>query len=112
MSAADRVARTAILRTLGRVEREFARITRTGPVRTTAQREAAWADLDEPWAGWLARIHAVHAEIAEHHFKHYNAERPLMGKHVGTYWWGWQVRGEAEHGMVVADYEVKGGEAS
>lgn len=67
VSAADWVATTAILRTLGRVEREFARITRTGPVRTTAQRDAAWADVDEQWAGWLARIHAVHAEIAEHH---------------------------------------------
>jgi hypothetical protein len=40
------------------------------------------------------------------HTKTFTAERPLMGKHVGTYWWGWQVRGDAENGMVVSDYAI------
>lgn len=40
------------------------------------------------------------------HFKTYTAERPLMGRHVGTYWWGWQVRGNAQNGVVVSDYKV------
>jgi hypothetical protein len=37
-------------------------------------------------------------------------KRPLMGKHVGTYWWGYQVRGDVEHGVVLSDYEL--GEAA
>ncbi len=40
------------------------------------------------------------------HFKTYTKERPLMGKHVGTYWWGWQARGKSESGKIVADYQV------
>lgn len=31
----------------------------------------------------------------------------LMGRHVGTYWWGWQIRGNAEKGMVVSDYSLE-----
>lgn len=41
------------------------------------------------------------------HFKTFTAERPLLGQHVGTYWWGWQVRGNAEKGIVVSDYKLK-----
>ena len=40
------------------------------------------------------------------HFKTFTAEKPLMGRHVGTYWWGWQVRGNAKNGAVVSDYKV------
>ncbi|MCH9728412.1 MAG: hypothetical protein K0U84_01790 [Actinomycetia bacterium] len=40
------------------------------------------------------------------HFKTFTAERPLLGQHVGTYWWGWQVRGKAENGIVISDYKV------
>lgn len=40
------------------------------------------------------------------HLKTFTAERPLMGKHVGTYWWGWMVRGSKEHGEVIADYKL------
>lgn len=50
------------------------------------------------------------ARIAQHqvrgHFKTFTAERPLMGKLVGTYWWGWQLRGSRENGMVISDYKV------
>ncbi|MEN6546306.1 MAG: hypothetical protein ABFE07_09720 [Armatimonadia bacterium] len=40
------------------------------------------------------------------HFKTFTAERPLMGKFTGTYWWGWQVRGSKKNGVVVSDYKV------
>ena len=45
-----------ILRHLDQAERKFACIQVNTPVGTKAQREAAWAELDEPWADWLARI--------------------------------------------------------
>jgi len=43
------------------------------------------------------------------HFKTFTASRPLMGRHVGTYWWGWQVRGSAKNGVVVSDYQLARG---
>lgn len=48
-----------------------------------------------------AAIHRVRG-----HFKTFTTERPLLGKHVGTYWWGWQVRGSKDSGLVVADYQL------
>jgi hypothetical protein len=41
------------------------------------------------------------------HFKTFTPERPLLGRHVGTYWWGWQVRGNPENGVVISDYQLK-----
>jgi len=41
------------------------------------------------------------------HFKTFTAERPLLGRHVGTYWWGWQVRGNPDNGVVISDYQLK-----
>ncbi|MGV9823393.1 hypothetical protein [Nocardia xishanensis] len=40
------------------------------------------------------------------HFKTYTAEAPLMGKHVGTYWWQPAIRGDREHGVVQSSYRV------
>lgn len=40
------------------------------------------------------------------HFKHYTDEAPLMGKHTGTYYFGAHVRGRANAGSVVKDYDV------
>ncbi len=40
------------------------------------------------------------------HFKTYTAEAPLMGRHVGTYWWGWHARGDEANGKVHPTYEV------
>ena len=34
-------------------------------------------------------------------------EAPLLGKHVGTYWWAAQARGKSEHGVVEKDYRVR-----
>ncbi len=42
------------------------------------------------------------------HFKTYTTERPLLGHHVGTYWWGWQVRGSKANGITVTDYSLAG----
>lgn len=48
--------------------------------------------------------------VAQHqvrgHFKTFTDEAPLLGKHTGTYWWGWQVRGSKKNGVVVSDYKV------
>lgn len=40
------------------------------------------------------------------HFKTFTDDRPLFGKHTGTYWWGWQVRGSQDSGVVVSDYKI------
>lgn len=40
------------------------------------------------------------------HFKTFTSERPMFGKLVGTYWWGWQVRGDSANGINVNDYEL------
>lgn len=40
------------------------------------------------------------------HTKTYTAEAPLLGKHVGTYWWGYQVRGSKENGEIISDYQM------
>lgn len=49
----------------------------------------------------LMAVHRVRG-----HFKTFTADAPLLGQHVGTYWWGWQVRGSTKNGMVVSDYEM------
>ena len=51
-----------------------------------------------------------HRDTAIHqvrgHFKTFTEDRPLMGQHVGTYWWGWQIRGNPAHGEVQSDYKI------
>lgn len=51
--------------------------------------------------------------IARGHFKTYTADAPLLGKHVGTWWWPAHARGSKSAGTVTKDYDVrlpKGGE--
>jgi hypothetical protein len=64
-----------------------------------------------PGGGTVSDAAGGHRATALHrvrgHFKTFTSERPLMGKHVGTYWWGWQVRGSSKYGTVVSDYELK-----
>ena len=43
--------------------------------------------------------------VCRGHFKDYR-DRGLFGKQKGIYWWGNQVRGSVEHGIVFKDYEV------
>lgn len=45
--------------------------------------------------------------ICRGHFVRYSEERPLFGKHSGTFWKPAHVRGSAEHGIVDKDYELK-----
>jgi hypothetical protein len=44
--------------------------------------------------------------IVRGHFKTYTADAPLMGKHVGTYWWSPAVRGDRDDGVIEKDYRV------
>lgn len=44
--------------------------------------------------------------LARGHFKVFTEDAPLFGRHVGTYWWGQQVRGSRERGVVAKDYRV------
>ena len=48
------------------------------------------------------------AHLARGHFKTFTEDAPLLGRHVGTYWWGWQVRGDAEKGNVTKSYRLAG----
>ena len=51
--------------------------------------------------------------IARGHFKTYTEDAPLLGKHVGTYWWEAHARGSKSAGTITKDYEVhpqKGGD--
>lgn len=52
---------------------------------------------------WDVQRHKVRG-----HFKTYTADKPLMGRHVGTYWFAWHLRGDAERGRIIADYKLKG----
>tara|TARA_B100000949_G_scaffold212401_1_gene206532 strand:- start:101 stop:532 length:432 start_codon:yes stop_codon:yes gene_type:complete len=45
--------------------------------------------------------------ICRGHFKTYEEDRPLMGRHTGTFWWKAQVRGAKEQGEIVHQYEVE-----
>ena len=44
--------------------------------------------------------------ICRGHFKTFAPDAPLLGKAVGTFWWGPQVRGSREEGLVLKDYRV------
>lgn len=44
--------------------------------------------------------------MARGHFKTFTEEAPLFGKYTGTYWWGWQLRGNRKNGEVISDYRV------
>ena len=41
------------------------------------------------------------------HFKTYTADKPLMGKHVGRYFWHTSARGNRKMGEIVKDYQVE-----
>ncbi|HET6241541.1 MAG TPA: hypothetical protein VFD99_06080 [Arthrobacter sp.] len=45
--------------------------------------------------------------LARGHFKTFTEDAPLLGKHVGTYWWGWQVRGQGDAGIIEKTYTLK-----
>jgi len=41
------------------------------------------------------------------HIKTFGEEKPFMGKYVGSWVWGPQLRGNKKKGFVVKDYNVK-----
>lgn len=47
------------------------------------------------------RGHLVHG-----HFKTFTEDAPLLGRAVGTYWWGEQLRGDFSEGAIVKEYKV------
>ncbi len=49
--------------------------------------------------------HAIHT--CRGHFKRFTADKPLLGKHVGEYWWGDHVRGAGGEGVATKDYRAK-----
>lgn len=49
--------------------------------------------------------HAMHTCCG--HFKTYTKERPLMGKHVGTYWFAPHIRGSRSEGIIEKEYVVQ-----
>lgn len=64
--------------------------------------QAATYGDEETSDGSVVRFHKVRG-----HFRTYTAEKPLMGRHVGTYWFAPHVRGDKEAGKVVSDYRVE-----
>lgn len=54
--------------------------------------------------GKSGMVQALH--FARGHFKTYTADAPLLGQHVGTYWWDAHLRGSAKSGVVEKDYRV------
>jgi hypothetical protein len=44
--------------------------------------------------------------ICRGHFKTFTAERPLLGKHTGTFWWPQQARGSLSEGRIIKRYAV------
>lgn len=49
---------------------------------------------------------AMPLHLVRGHFKTYTADAPLLGSHTGTYWWGWQSRGNKSAGEVRKHYTV------
>lgn len=71
------------------------------PLRQQVRREAA----EDPTGEQNHIKRALH--IARGHFKDYRNGPGLFGKYQGLYWWDMHVRGKAEAGVVVKDYQVK-----
>lgn len=59
------------------------------------------AEGDAAQVGVKKAMHSVRA-----HFVHYSEDKPLFGKHVGTFWKPSHVRGSIEAGIVDSDYRV------
>jgi len=49
----------------------------------------------------LKRVH-----FCRGHIKRYTKEAPLLGKHIGIYWWQDHVRGSKKEGIIIKDYKI------
>lgn len=71
-----------------------------GPFKKQMRHEA-----DNDPAGEQSTIkRALH--ICRGHFSTYSEERPLFGKHAGTFWIPMHVKGNKQHGEVKKDYKI------
>lgn len=75
----------------------FHEVVIDGSIHQTAQTSGAHGTLE-------GRRH-----LARGHFKTFTEDAPLLGKHVGTYWWGWQVRGQESRGVIEKTYTLRPG---
>lgn len=57
-----------------------------------------------------ANADALALHTVRGHFKTFTKEKPLLGKHTGTYWWNPAVRGNAANGKIVQDYKIGAGQ--
>ena len=71
------------------------------PMRQQVRRETA----QDPTGEQNHIRRALH--IARGHFKDYRNGPGLFGKYQGLYWWDMHVRGSADAGLVVKDYQVR-----
>jgi len=67
-------------------------------------------DKKRKWGGGGNNFVGIH--LCRGHFKTYTEKNPLLGQHVGRYWWQPQARGNKNHGVIMKDYSVKIKEAS
>lgn len=67
--------------------------------------------LPEKRAGRIGDSHPTPRTVPLHlcrgHFKTFTAEKPLLGKHTGQYWWQPHVRGDEKNGTIKKDYRIK-----
>jgi hypothetical protein len=56
--------------------------------------------------------HGVPIHTVRGHMKTYTADKPLLGKHIGQWWWEPQIRGNAKYGIIEKDYRVENPENS
>jgi hypothetical protein len=62
-------------------------------------------------SGTRAHDRATALHRVKGHFKHFGPDygtEKLFGKYEGKYWWGWQLRGNPELGIIESDYKIKG----
>jgi hypothetical protein len=57
--------------------------------------------VSRPGTGEPLALHWVRG-----HFKHYTAEKPLLGRAVGTYWWSPHLAGRADR-VVIKEYKLE-----
>lgn len=65
----------------------------TGPANARTGRDASGQRMSQ--------------HIVRGHFKTFTAEKPLLGRHTGTYWWPSVVRGNPARGLVEKDYAIE-----
>lgn len=82
-----------------KADREFTKYYTLGinPMRTIIQREGDVANN-----GLKRALHIVRG-----HWRTYTPEHPLFGKYSGTWWWEDNIRGNAEEGVNIKNYDVK-----